>query len=179
MSRLSLIAVLLAASDAVAAPAPFAKPEGAVEAVFDAQTERRTRLVLAYLRSEWFLTAMSLDSQVEKLFARQDHVECRDWLRIRLSVTSNGTLIRVRLSDGANALAVLDAITDVLTGKGRNEESNLETLVRKVRSRRIHELLFEKQTGSLDDGQALAGQEVIEKDPLKLHVAPRAVSRWR
>src|SRR5262245_14940036 len=111
------IAVLLSPlclSEVGAAPAPLPKPEAASEAVFDAKTPERCRSAVRFIRSSYFSGALLENKHARQSLPRFESDEAAQaWLKANLTVTDEGTLVRVRLRGPVSALAV---IADYLTG---------------------------------------------------------------
>jgi hypothetical protein len=121
--RLSLIVLLVLAGFAFAAPAPLPKPESpGVDVVFEAKTKKRADLALLYLQSRSFLEEMLSAEVVRKQLAHLTAEQRRDWLRKRLRVTSNGTLVRLRLDGQTSTLDIVQLVSDRLTGVPYEED---------------------------------------------------------
>jgi len=172
-----LIAVVLTSvplSFGRAAPAPFPRPESSTEVVLDARTPDRARLALSYLRSDLFLDAMHQQDAFAKALPHQVANDRYQWLKAHLSVTPQGTLIRVRLSNAPGSLAALHAITVRLTRQPDLDATHSE-------HRRLLRMLREVMNNreAKQEAEARRGQWEIEDNPLRVQSAPRRLGRRR
>jgi hypothetical protein len=171
-----MIAVLSFAGLAVceAAPAPFPKPESGAEVVLDARTPERARLALCYLRSELFLDTTSQDERFAKALPHQNANDRHHWLKARLRVIDEGTLLRVRLSNAPGSLAAIEAITASLT---RLVEMDARQAEHRQLVRMLREVINNRE--GKEETEARRGQWEIEDNPLRVQTAPRRLARGR
>jgi hypothetical protein len=156
-----------------AAPAPFPKPDSSAEVVLDASTPDRARMALTYLRSELFLNTTYRHDAFAAALPHQTENDRYHWLKAHLSVTGEGTLIRIRLRNAGN-LAALEAITVTLTRQPDLEPRQAEH--RKL-LRALRDLINDRE--SKEEAEARRGQWEIEDNPLRVQSAPRRLARGR
>ena len=156
-----------------AAPAPFPKPESGAEVVFDARTPERARLVLSYLRSDLFLNTAHQQDAFAKALPHQTETDRYYWLKAHLSVTAEGTLIRVRLNQAPGSLAALKAISAVLAGTPPSDDEYAGN----VNPRLIRQAVNAFQGRNRSDADR--GRDEIEDEPLRIRVGPRSLRRVR
>jgi hypothetical protein len=165
---------LLAPALCRAAPAPFHRPAAACEAVFDARTPERARLIACYLRSGRFLNAIHGDARFARALPNLDAERRHAWLKARLSVTAEGTLIRLRL-DRAGGLDPLHAVARALSTVEEVDDHRQRQIMRAMRfltaARARHE--------TAEEIDARRGWTEIEDEPLKVQTGPRSIRRGR
>jgi hypothetical protein len=200
-TRLSLAALLFASSWAMSAPAPLPKPERfGSEVVFDAQSSMRARTAVRYLRSSEFRSALLQTDEVRQGLEHLAPSQRLQWLAARISVTSERSIVRLRLSGGNETLAILKAAAGQLTGAapvvvteelpgGGTREVILDPEARRQRALALRDEARSRLGrnrwdrggprrgfGSREGTSRLEEQAAryeIEANPLRMHVEPR------
>jgi hypothetical protein len=178
--RLSLIVLLALAVVVCAAPAPFEKRnQSADEVTFDAGTEERAMLARLYLHSYALANALMEDEKGKRLLGSLNEAERFAWLKSRIQVTVEGSLVRVRV-DGSRI--VLQIVTDRLTGRTSKTVSGDDSpqIRRKIYAQRLLAMkaLQGRGRGVVSDDDVAAAEQAaaayeFEAEPLKLYGSPR------
>lgn len=186
MRSLLSVVVLLAPVTAPAAPAPLPpRSSSHAEAVFDAGTPERARVALVYLRSRVFVEQASYDGRVASRMPDTNSSMRREWIEERLQVDRDGTRLRLRLSGGAGALAVLRALADRLSKAGMAFRQHAGRLrdgfaadlqaLRALRERFPDRVSVEK----LEQTETYLGHYELLVEPLKVLIPPRPAGSRR